>query len=257
MTYRAKPADGVAWVTGASGGIGRAVALELARRGFEVFASARRVEKLEALAREAEGLAGRIVAAPCNVTDRVDVAKLVAEIESRRPIALAILNAGGSWRDAPDDFGGSGFRSTFAVNVQGVANCINPVFNAMRERRKGQIAVVASLSSYGGLPNAYAYAPSKAAVASLTVGLKFLADPVGITVQLINPGYVRTPLTADNKYPMPFLIEPDEAARRIVKGLRRGGFEIRFPLRLAFIIRALNLLPYRAYFWAFNAAKMR
>ena len=152
---------------------------------------------------------------------------------------------------------GPGFQATFALNVQGVANCINPVFNAMRERRRGQIAVVGSLASYGGVPNAYAYAPSKAAVASLTVGLKFLADPVGVTVQLINPGFVRTTLTASNKYPMPFLMEPDAAARRIADGLERLGFEIRFPLRLAFIFRALNLLPYRAYFCVFQAFNAR
>ena len=118
--------------------------------------------------------------------------------------------------------------------MQGAANCVNPVFNAMRERRRGQIAVVGSLVSYGGAPNSYAYAPSKAAVASLTVGLKFLADPVGVTVQLINPGFVRTSLTAGNKHPMPFLMEPDAAARRIAEGLERHGFEIRFPLRLVF-----------------------
>ena len=141
--------------------------------------------------------------------------------------------------------------------MQGVANCVNPVFNAMRERRRGQIAVVGSLASYGGVPNSYAYAPSKAAVASLTVGLKFLADPVGVTVQLINPGFVRTPLTASNKYPMPFLMEPDAAARRIADGLERRGFEIRFPRRLVFIWRALNSLPYRAYFWVFRAFNAR
>jgi short-subunit dehydrogenase len=257
MTYRARPADGVAWVTGASAGIGRAVALELARRGFTVIASARRQEALHALTAEAQGISGSIEPAPCDVTDREAVSAVVKRIEEKRPIALALLNAGGASRDARADFGGPGFQATFALNVQGVANCINPVFNAMRERRRGQIAVVGSLSSYGGMPNAYAYAPSKAAVASLTVGLKFLADPVGVTVQLINPGFVRTPLTAGNKYPMPFLMEPDIAARRIVDGLERHSFEIRFPLRLAFIFRALNLLPYRAYFWVFQAFKVR
>src|ERR1700678_3614748 len=106
MTYRARPADGVAWVTGASAGIGRAVAHELARRGYEVFATARRGEELAALAREAKGLPGSIIAAPGDVTDRAGLAALVAGIEARRPIALAVLNAGGSFGDASDDFGG-------------------------------------------------------------------------------------------------------------------------------------------------------
>src|SRR5271170_199737 len=96
MTYRAKPADGVAWVTGASAGIGRGVALELARRGYEVHATARRAEELQSLAEEATGLKGTIVAAPGDVTDRQGIARLVADIESRRPIALAFLNAGGN-----------------------------------------------------------------------------------------------------------------------------------------------------------------
>ena len=257
MTYRAQPDDGFAWVTGASGGIGRATALELARRGFHVIASARREAELVALAHESEHLAGRIEPAPCDVTDRAAVAALVARLEARRPIALAVLNAGGHTRDKLDDFGGPGFQATFALNVQGVANGINPVFAAMRARKCGQIAIVGSLTSYGGLPNAYAYGPSKAAVASLAVGLKFLADPAGVTVQLVNPGYVRTPLTDGNKYPMPFLMEADAAARRIADGLQRGGFEIRFPRRLAYLVRAAQSLPYPVFFALFRLFKLR
>ena len=255
MTYRAKPADGIAWVTGASAGIGHEVALELARRGYEVHATARRGEELDALARAADGLSGRIVAAPGDVTDRGGMAALVAAMEARRPIALAVLNAGGSFADLPDDFGGEGFQRTFALNVQGVANGVSPVFNAMRARSSGQIAIVGSLSGYGGLPDVGAYAPSKAAIISLAVGLKFRADRHNVTVQVINPGFVRTPLTADARRPMPFLMESEEAARRICDGLERGGFEIRFPRRLAWIIRAINLLPYPLYFRLFDLAR--
>ncbi len=248
MTYRAKPAVGVAWVTGASAGIGRGVALELARRGYEVYATARRAGELASLAREAQGLQGRVVAAPGDVTDREAMARLVADIERERPIALAFLNAGGAFRDAPGDFGGDGFARTFALNVQGVVNGLNPVFNAMRGRKRGQIAIAGSLAGYGGTPNSGAYGPSKAAVISLAVGQKFRADPHGVTMQIVNPGYVRTPLTAANKFPMPFLMECEEASRRICDGFERGGFEIRFPRRLAWIMRAINLLPWSAYF---------
>ena len=251
--YRATPADGAAWITGASSGIGRAAALELARRGYEVWASARRAQDLATLAGEASGLSGHIRAAPCDVTDRNAVAALVAAIEAERPIALAVLNAGGSFADAPGDFGGPGFQRTFELNVQGVANSVNPVFNAMRARGAGQIAIVSSLTSYGGLPNSGAYAPSKAAVASLAVGLKFAADRSNIRVQLINPGYVRTPLIAGARYPTPFLMESDEAARRLCDGLARGGFEIRFPRRMAWALRAIQTLPYPLYFAFFQA----
>jgi len=257
MTYRAKPADGVAWVTGASGGIGRGVALELARRGYEVRATARRGQELETLADEARGYSGCIVAAPGDVTDRAGMAALVAGIEAERPIALAFLNAGGSYRESSDDFGGEAFAKTFALNVQGVANGVNPVYNAMRARERGQIAIVGSVAGYGGLPNAGAYAPSKAAVISMAVGLKFRADQDNITIQIVNPGYVKTPLTANNTYPMPFLMECDEACRRICDGLERGGFEIRFPRRLAWLLRALQSLPYPLYFALFKLARPR
>jgi NAD(P)-dependent dehydrogenase (short-subunit alcohol dehydrogenase family) len=257
MTYRARPADGVAWVTGASAGIGRGVALELARRGYEVYATARRADELQSLAQEAQGLKGSVVPAPGDVTDRAGIARLVADIESKRPIALAFLNAGGSFRDAAGDFGGEGFARTFALNVQGVANGANPVFNAMRARKRGQIAITGSVAGYGGLPNTGAYAPTKAAIISLTVGLKFAADRHNVTVQIVNPGFVRTPFVADVTNPMPFLMECDEASRRICDGFERGGFEVCFPRRLAWILKAINRLPYPAYFALFRMGARR
>jgi NAD(P)-dependent dehydrogenase (short-subunit alcohol dehydrogenase family) len=222
-----------------------------------VFATARRAEALAALAAEAAGLPGRIVAAPGDVADRDGIASLYAGIEAHGPVALALLNAGGGWRDPPGDFGGAAFQRTFAVNVQGVANCANPALNAMRARGKGQIAVVGSLIGYGGVPNAYAYGPSKAAVISMAVGLKFLAERQGVAVQVVNPGYVRTDLTAGNRYPMPFLTDLDEACRRIADGLARGGFEIRFPRRFAYAVRLAQSLPYPLFFALFRAFGIR
>jgi NAD(P)-dependent dehydrogenase (short-subunit alcohol dehydrogenase family) len=255
--YRAAPGDGSAWVTGASAGLGRGVALELARRGFTVFATARRADRLEALAAETGGLAGRILPAPGDVTDRAGLATLYANIEAQGPVALAVLNAGGGWRDKAGDFGGEAFQRTFAVNVQGVANSANPAISAMQARGRGQIAIVGSLIGYGGVPNAYAYGPSKAAAISLAVGLKFLAEPNGVRVQVVNPGYVKTDLTANNRYPMPFLMECDEACRRICDGLARGGFEIRFPRRLAYLVRLTQSLPYPLFFALFRGFGLR
>jgi NAD(P)-dependent dehydrogenase (short-subunit alcohol dehydrogenase family) len=127
----------------------------------------------------------------------------------------------------------------------------------MRGRGRGQIAILGSLIGYGGVPNAYAYAPSKAAVISLAVGLKFLADLHGIRVQIVNPGYVRTPLTEGNRYPMPFLMDCDVACRRIADGLERGGFEIRLPRRFAALVRLVQSLPYPLFFALLRAAGMR
>ena len=255
--FRARPADGSAWVTGASSGLGRAVALELARRGFAVHATARRADALAALSAEATGLTGRIVAMPGDVTDRAEIAALHQRIEAEGPLALAVLAAGGAYRDSPGDFGGEAFQRTFALNVQGVANAVNPAFNAMRGRGRGQIAIIGSLIGYGGVPNAYAYGPSKAAVISLAVGLKFLGDAHNVRIQIVNPGYVRTSLTAGNRYPMPLLMEADEAARRVCDGLARGGFEIRFPRRFAYAVRLAQLLPYPLFFALVRAAGLR
>ena len=141
MVYRANPSDGVGWVTGASSGIGRGAALELARR-YRVFATARRHSELQSLETEAAGLKGSITAAPGDVTDRRKMAALVAAIEREAPIALALFNAGGHFPDQPDDFGGEGFSKTIALNLQGTANAVNPAFNAMRARKRGQIAIV-------------------------------------------------------------------------------------------------------------------
>jgi NAD(P)-dependent dehydrogenase (short-subunit alcohol dehydrogenase family) len=248
MTYRAHPRDGIAWVTGASSGIGRGVALELAKRGYVVAASARRAEELQTLASEAAGLAGRIEPAPVDVTDREATAKAVAQIEARGPIALAFLNAGSSFDDAPGDIGGAGFRQTFELNVFGVVNSLNPLMNAMKKRGKGQIAITGSIAGYGGLPGLRAYGPTKAAIINLAAEAKFSGDRIGVTVQIVNPGFVRTPLTAANKHPMPGIVDCDDASRRICDGFERAGFEIAFPRRLAWFLKALNHLPYGVYF---------
>jgi NADP-dependent 3-hydroxy acid dehydrogenase YdfG len=254
MVYRAQAQHGVAWITGASSGIGRGVAQELARRGFTVYATARRADALTALALES---GGRIVAAPADVTDRAALAALIADIEAKSPIALAVLNAGGSFADSHEDFGGDGFQQTFALNVQGVANSVNPVLIAMRARKRGQIAIVGSLSGYGGLPGAGAYGPSKAAVIAMAVGLKLQAERDNVTIQVVNPGFVKTPLTDGVRGPMPFIIDGDAACRRICDGLARGGFEIRFPRRFAWIARAVQSLPYPIFFALFRLARLR
>ena len=248
--YRASPADGVAWVTGASSGIGRGVALELARRGYRVIATARRAEELAALSAEAAGLKGSIVPAPCDVTDRAGIATLIESIETQHgPITLAYLNAGTYVPDKIGEVGGDGFRKTFALNVDGTVNCLGPLVKAMSARRNGQIAVTASVAGYGGLPRAIAYGASKSALISLCESLKFDLDKAGVTLQIVCPGFVKTPLTDKNAFPMPFLLDPDDASRRICDGFEHGGFEIAFPRRLAWPLKFLNMLPYSLYFW--------
>ena len=249
MSYRAKPTDGAAWVTGASSGIGRATARELARRGFTVAASARSADALDALAGEAKGRGGRIVGHPCDVTDAAAIERAVAAIElAHGPIALAFLNAGIAPYVRAAQFDAEAFRTAFEVNVFGVVNGLAAVLPRMAERKRGQIGVTASIAGYSGLPKAAAYGASKAAAIHICEALKFDCDRMGVTLQVINPGFVETPLTAKNDFPMPFLIGEGEAARRIVDGFATGGFEITFPKRLALICKLARILPYGLYF---------
>ena len=244
--YRANPKDGLALVTGASSGIGRVVALELVKRGYRVVAVARRVAELEALAAL---VPGKIVAAPGDVTDRAGMATLVTDVEARHgPVILAFLNAGTYYPDESGHVDAQAIMRTFDINVGGTANCLEPLVAAMATRGKGQIALNASVAGYGPLPRSLAYGSTKAALINMAGSLKFALAASGICVQVVNPGFVRTPLTDKNDFPMPFMVEPDVAAKAICDGFERKGFEITFPRRLAWLLKALNLLPWGAYF---------
>lgn len=241
----ATPADGVVWITGASGGIGRATALDLADRGWTVHATARSAEALEALAAERPG---KIVAQPGDVTDSARMNEIVAAIEAERPIALAILNAGIYQPMRAQEFDAGAVARTFAVNVQGVANGLDPVLKAMIARRKGHVALTSSVAGYRGLPRAAAYSATKAALIAMAEALAFDLIDLDVRISVINPGFVETEATSVNDFEMPFLMKPEAAARRIVDGLSKPGFEIAFPTRFELILKTLGLLPNRAYF---------
>ncbi len=247
---RMKPQDGIAWVTGASSGIGAAVALELARRDWTVAVTARRVDALEALAREADTLPGRIVAHAGDVTNARAMRTIVETIEAiHGPLALAFLNAGVAPRKRADAaVSGESVSEAVAVNLVGVANGLSAALPGMMQRRRGQLAVNASLVGYRGLPGAAVYGASKAAAIHLCESLRFDCDRAGVRLQIVNPGFVDTPMTRRNQFVMPFLMTVEEGARRIVDGFERGGFEIAFPRRLAWPMKLLRLLPYPVYF---------
>lgn len=225
------------------------MALRLARSGYNVVAVARRAAELDVLAAEAAAGPGSIVPMTGDVTDRKAMDELVSAVEARHgPIVLAFLNVGTFFPDSEKDFGGDGFRKTFATNVEGTINLLGPLIRAMRARGRGQLAVNASVAGYGGLPRSIAYSSSKSALIVMCEALKFDLDKAGIRLQVVCPGFVKTPLTDKNDFPMPFLISVEEAGRRICEGFETKGFEIAFPRRMAFILKAVNLLPYRAYF---------
>ena len=232
------------WITGASQGIGAALATTLAARGKTVIVSARSKDKLAALADGSTAIS----AEPLDVTDAAAVAAVVERIEAAGPIDTAVLNAGSHRPVDGSELKVDELRALVELNLFGVATCLEALIPRLVERGRGRIAIVASLAGYRGLPTAAYYAASKAAVIALAEALRFDLAKSGVTVQLINPGFVRTPLTDKNEFKMPFRIEADAAARIIADGLDSRRFEIAFPTAFALIMKALRILPYGLYF---------
>lgn len=236
----------VTWITGASSGIGEALARRLARDGGKVAISARSAAALGAIA---SSVPGAIVPVPLDVTDPGACAAAVARIENELgPIGLAVLNAGTHQPMSAQDFSAATLRRLVEINLFGVAQCLEPLLARMAGRRQGHIAIVASVAGYGGLPTAAAYGPTKAALINMAESLRIDCENLGIRLQLVDPGFVKTPLTDRNEFPMPFLMPVDAAVDAFVAGLARDSFEITFPRRFALLLKLLNMLPYRAYF---------
>ncbi|MCU0838864.1 MAG: SDR family NAD(P)-dependent oxidoreductase [Rhodospirillales bacterium] len=240
----------VAWCTGAGKGIGRSLALELARRGWVVAASSRTVADLDRLAEDTKGpSSGRVFPYPLDVVDAAANERTAAAIRADLgPIDLAVFNAGTHIPVSARTFSVEPFRTLMEVNVLGVANGIAAVLPQMRERARGQIAVVASVAGYCGLPSAAAYGATKAALITMCEALKPELDTLGIAISVVNPGFVRTPLTDKNPFPMPFLIDADVAARRIADGLASRRFEVAFPWQMVTLLKLLRALPYPLFF---------
>ncbi|MEP4769768.1 MAG: SDR family NAD(P)-dependent oxidoreductase [Roseibium sp.] len=248
--YVATSADGCAWITGASSGIGRALALELVRGGWQVAVTARSEDALKSLRSEAMDLPGNIHIYVGDVSDTALMAKHCQSIHDELGnIALMIANAGVYLPQ--DGLSGdiSAYRSSLDVNLMGTFNVVLPVISAMQQSGKGQIAVVSSVAGYRGLPTSAAYGATKAALINFAESLKFDLDRTGIRIQLINPGFVDTPATKSNPFPMPHLISPEEAVQEIVHGLRHPSqFEIAFPRSFVRQLKILQILPSWLYF---------
>jgi NAD(P)-dependent dehydrogenase (short-subunit alcohol dehydrogenase family) len=248
MAAAPQPHNRIAWVTGAGTGIGRALAKRLAEDGWIVAISARTARDLDALAAE---VPGRITSFQLDVTDARACAATVAAIEDALgPIELAILNAGASYPVNAENFSVGNFRKTVDVNLMGEINCMGPLAPLMIGRHSGQIALMASLSGYLGLPGAAPYSATKAALINAAQAFRPDFERFGVTISVINPGFVRTPLTSRNTAPMPFLMDVDDAVERIVRGLDSKRFEIAFPWQMSAMARVSGWLPHWAKFAA-------
>ncbi len=251
--FIAHPEHGIVWISGAGSGIGRALALKLAGEGYRVAATARNHEKLVELQVEAGGLPGSIIVLDGDVTDAEDMEHVMASIEYEHgALAMVILNAGVYRPVHAEDLDRADFEETFAVNLSGVVNCLLPAIRHMKAKGQGQIAIVSSVTGYTGLPTSAAYGATKAALINMAESLKFDLDKMGIRIQLINPGFVDTPATRRNAFPMPALISPEVAAERIAAGLKSQAFEITFPRRFTYVLKLLRMLPYGLYFALVN-----
>lgn len=231
-----------AWVTGASTGIGREIALQLSAAGVRVAASARSREKLEALG-------PAVFAVPLDVTQAASCQAALARIEDELgQVDLAVFSAGTYEPVSADALDPAQFARMMDTNYMGVVNCMAAVLPRMRARGSGQLACVASVAGYMGLPKAAAYGPTKAALINLAESLHPELKRDGVTLSVINPGFVETPLTAQNDFYMPFLMKPEEAARRTIDGLIAGRFEIAYPRRFVFLLKITRWLPYSLFF---------
>ena len=241
----------VSWVVGASSGIGAAAARELTRRGATVAVSARRREELEEVAGE------EMLAIPADVTDVSSIAAASMRIrEQLGPIDVAILSAG-YWKPMdPAHWDTEVFDRHIQVNLTGMSNAIAAVLPGMLRRRSGTIAGIASVAGYRGLAGAEAYGATKAAQINLLESLRVHLARTGVQVTTVCPGFVRTDLTASNRFPMPFIIEADHAARSICDGLERERTEIVFPARMALLMKAARLVPVRVWTALWKSASL-
>ncbi|WP_330925795.1 SDR family NAD(P)-dependent oxidoreductase [Candidatus Sororendozoicomonas aggregata] len=238
------------WITGASRGIGRALTLALARLGVDVAISARGEDALKQTIQDVQGLPGEVRAFALDVTDKRAVTDTVNTIEAEwKSIDLAVLNAGTFIPMTSDQFCSETIEKHLSLNFMGVCHCIEPLVQRFISRQHGHIAINASLAGYRGLPRSGGYGASKAALINLAESMRVELSDNDIRVQVINPGFVRTPLTEKNTFPMPCIISSEKAANNIVKGLQSTCFEIRFPFGFSLFMGLLKQLPYSLFFF--------
>ena len=238
------------WIVGASTGIGAETAKLLLARGARVALSARSADKLAAVAAGASG-AGRAIVEPLDFTDAAAVGAAWKRILTAwGGVDLVLVVAGTHEEMRAWELTDAKARALLETNLHGVIGTVAAVVPALLGQGRGAIGIVASVAGYGGLPKALIYGASKAALINFAETLYFDLHGRGLGVYLINPGFVRTPLTANNDFRMPYLIDADQAAREIVAGLERGEFEIHFPKAFSRRLKLLRLLPYRWYFAA-------
>ncbi|MGA2296212.1 MAG: SDR family NAD(P)-dependent oxidoreductase [FCB group bacterium] len=235
-------------ITGASKGIGKALSLEYAKRSCEILLLARSVDEIEKISAQINNSGASAYFKECDVTKHEEVKAAVDfAVEKMGGVDIAILNAGVSRRQNPDSSFLNDYRFIFETNVFGILNGLNCLLPLMKEQGQGIIAGVSSLSDFRGLNGYGAYNSSKIAVSTILESLRLEHKNSGIRIITIRPGFVRTPMTANNKFYMPFLMDAEVAAKIIINGIERGKKRISFPLTLTFASYLAKTLPGAIY----------
>lgn len=238
----------VVFITGASSGFGSALAALYAKNGDTVALVARRRERIDALAAKLNAAGGNAKAYVCDVSEREQVHATVNACEAELgPIDLLIANAGVALRTRAVGFDATVVQQTFDVNLFGAAYCYEAVLPGMLARNRGHLVGISSLAGYRGVPGAVAYCSSKAALNNLLESLRVELYKSDINVTTVCPGYVKTEMTANVETPMPFLLELDDAAKRIYRAINRAKTEYAFPWPMALLTRFGRFVPNAIY----------
>ena len=234
------------WITGASSGIGKALAIKFANEGWQVAASARR----ESLLKELSNQYTNIQSFPLDVTDSDKCKSVFKDIlEKFENIEICVFGTGIYDKKSEKKFNLEKIKKIMEVNFFGTMNSINSVYDYFGQRKVGQISIISSVAGYRGLPAAGAYCASKSALTSFAESLHFEMKRKNVRVSLISPGFIKTPMTDQNDFPMPMIKSPEFAADQIYNGLiKKSGFEIHFPKVFTFFMKFLRILPNIFYF---------
>jgi NAD(P)-dependent dehydrogenase (short-subunit alcohol dehydrogenase family) len=232
------------WLVGASTGIGLACAQALRAAGAQVVVSARKPQGVQEWAAQDTGVQWRAL----DVSEPSQVQMAARAVQAEGPLDLVVYAAGYYRAQRATAFDLDDCLQHDKVNYQGALQVIHAVLPDMLARQSGHISVLSSVAGWRGLPNGLAYGPSKAALTHLAETLYMDLQDQGIGVSVVHPGFVATPLTAQNQFTMPALISPEEAARQMLQGWASGQFDVHFPKRFTLWLKLLRLLPYRLYF---------
>ncbi len=238
------------WITGGSTGIGKALAIKFATKGWNVAVSARRAELLNELTITYKN----IHSFPLDVTD-VDKCKIVFKniTEKFDNVDICIFGTGIHDPNSEKVFNLDKIREIMEVNFFGAMNCVNAIYKYFSEKKNGQISIISSVAGYRGLPAAGAYCASKSALTSFTESLHFDMKRKNVKVSLISPGFIKTPMTDKNQFPMPFIKSAEFAADKIFLGLtKKNDFEIHFPKIFTYMMKIIQILPNWLYFGIIN-----